>query len=101
VTTTEGQALQREGNKPVAWSGLQTELRNKRLGEMRTSSQAQQSTAAVRLYAFPLPSLPLDERNLSRNLNSSELKLNHDHLDKPPVAGIALPQSYKLKGRRE
>jgi hypothetical protein len=66
VTGIEGQALQSEGNRPVAWSGLQTELKEQTpWRNTNVEPSTQHGVAAVRLNAFTLPRSPLDD-TLSR-----------------------------------
>jgi hypothetical protein len=54
ATAIDGWALQSEGNEPLLWSGLQTELVERILGRMRAPSQAPKT--ALKLF-ISVPSL--------------------------------------------
>src|SRR5262245_25861484 len=73
--TIKRRALRSEGNRPVPWSGLQTELVGERL---ENDSSARPSTTivieAVRLCAFAPPSSPLID-SLSSQREYSDLGL--------------------------
>ena len=65
VTAIEGRALQSEGNEPVPWSGLQTELLQRMPGkkcERRPSTK--DGIEAVRLCAFTPPGSSLDRHSV-------------------------------------
>ena len=69
MTGIEGQALQSEGNRPVAWINLLTKLAEQtswRITNVEPSTQ--HGIAAIRLHAFTLPSSPLDDRVLNVSL---------------------------------
>src|SRR5437667_1359719 len=65
VTAIEGRVLQSEGNEPVPWSGLQTELLQRMPGK---NASAEPSTRdgieAVRLCAFTPPGSSLDRHSV-------------------------------------
>jgi len=48
VRAIEGRALRSEGNEPLPWSGLQTELLERMAGKMRAPSQAPKT--ALKLF---------------------------------------------------
>ena len=61
LTAIEGRALRKEGNEPVPWSGLQTELLKRMPGKKcERRAKHQRRIEAVRLYAFTPPGSSLD-----------------------------------------
>jgi len=65
VTAIEGRALQSEGNEPVPWSGLQTELLERMPGKnVSAEPSTKDGIEAVRLCAFTPPGSSLDRHNV-------------------------------------
>jgi hypothetical protein len=65
VTAIEGQAFRSEGNGPLPWSSLQTELAKRTPGKNFTvEPSAKQGIEAVRLGAFAPPGSPLDRQTV-------------------------------------
>ena len=65
LTAIEGRALQSEGNDPVPWSGLQTELLERMPGKnVSAEPSTKDGIEAVRLCAFTPPGSSLDRHSV-------------------------------------
>ena len=65
MTAIEGRALRSEGNEPVPWSGLQTELLERMPGKKcERRAKHQDGIEAVRLCAFTPPGPSLDRHSV-------------------------------------